>query len=99
MNIEIIEISYETVDTLKDKKMKKYGCSECGQSFSTRWRCKRHIHSQHTNARPYACRFCKKTFKEKIHLKIHEQRMHTGDRAHDCRFYHKRFITVNRQSM
>ena len=96
MNIEIIEqISYETVETLNDKEIKTFTCSECGKSFSTRSRCKRHIQSIHTKARPYACQFCNKRFKEKIHCKMHE-RIHTDERPHACRFCHKKFITGNR---
>ncbi|XP_067321724.1 zinc finger protein 436-like [Anolis sagrei] len=61
---------------------KRYGCSECPESFACREQSQSHERN-HAGEKAYQCPDCGKSFARISHLKAH-QVTHTGEKPHKC---------------
>ncbi|XP_046451608.1 uncharacterized protein LOC124199728 isoform X1 [Daphnia pulex] len=66
----------------RTKPLKKFVCSTCGHTVSSKERLD--IHERiHTDERPFECKYCDKKFREKGTL-VRHIRTHTGERPFGC---------------
>lgn len=54
----------------------RYGCSECGKTYSTKSLLTTHQKRMHCDIPPYFCNYCLKRFKTNSQLRMHQQQDH-----------------------
>mmetsp|Transcript_6868 Transcript_6868/g.20886 ORF Transcript_6868/g.20886 Transcript_6868/m.20886 type:complete len:431 (+) Transcript_6868:570-1862(+) len=91
---------------LRSTPRQVYACSECGSTFPTRSRLRRHVRGVHLQMRTFSCSQCTRSFAQNCHLIKHIQDVHEQRRNFECpecskcftsRYKVKRHMVIHRR--
>lgn len=71
------------------RRVRPFGCAQCGKSFTTQSQCQAH-EFRHRDERPLQCALCDKRFKLKCDMRIH-MAVHNDERRYECDLCDKAF--------
>mmetsp|Transcript_7851 Transcript_7851/g.15806 ORF Transcript_7851/g.15806 Transcript_7851/m.15806 type:complete len:317 (-) Transcript_7851:2155-3105(-) len=77
---------------------RRFVCSQCGVSFSSKGNLRRHEDSAHGSFAGFHCKHCGRSFKQRANLQRHETSVHLGRKSWICAFCRERFGTKSNLS-